>query len=281
MANQIVTQSNEQASSSLVTFLFQAGENDEAHDVRATDKSGVSWFVLRDLLAAAKSSTKITDAADSIIQGLGDEFVADLPIKDAVGRTQRTVIVAEPAVTYLLSRSNTEQGRKLNRFIHVEVLPSIRKTGSYSAAPPPVSVAMLPSQVGKQIILDMMEVATLFGTPKSCAIQLAASTATLTTGLPWDKLLTQAAGMNDVPHEDVMLEPTELGKMFELSGVKMNRWLADHGLQTRVAGEWKPTDAGAALCQRHAWVSGAKSGYNLKWRAAEIERLMDQELFTA
>ncbi|MCK7581060.1 MAG: hypothetical protein MZV65_39650 [Chromatiales bacterium] len=34
-------------------------------------------------------------------------------------------------MTFLVSRSNTETGRKLNRFIHTEVLPQIRKTGQY------------------------------------------------------------------------------------------------------------------------------------------------------
>jgi len=41
------------------------------------------------------------------------------------------VIVAEAAATYLVARSNTEAGRRLNRFIHTEVLPQIRRTGAY------------------------------------------------------------------------------------------------------------------------------------------------------
>ena len=50
---------------------------------------------------------------------------------------QQTIIVSEPAATYLMARSNTEQGRKLNRFIHVEVLPQIRKTGQYATPQTP------------------------------------------------------------------------------------------------------------------------------------------------
>jgi len=52
------------------------------------------------------------------------------PLQTA-GGVQQVIIVAEPAATYLVARSNTERGRKLNRFIHVEVLPSIRKTGGF------------------------------------------------------------------------------------------------------------------------------------------------------
>lgn len=74
-------------------------------------------------------------------------------IRDALGRMQPTFICAEPAVTFLVSRSNTEDGRRLNRFIHTEVLPALRKTGKYAihvdpapaAAPPPPPV--LPSRL--------------------------------------------------------------------------------------------------------------------------------------
>ena len=48
-----------------------------------------------------------------------------------MGRTQQVTIISESGVTFLVSRSNTESGRKLNRWIHTEVLPAIRKTGAY------------------------------------------------------------------------------------------------------------------------------------------------------
>lgn len=138
----------------------------------------------------------------------------------------------------------------------------------------PVLPPMTPSQVGKQCILDMLDVAVLFGAPKSYALQVAASEAVRQTGMPWDRLLTQAEAMQNIPHEDVLLEPTELGKLFDLGPVAMNRQLVAFGLQVKEGGEWRPTEEGAALCQRHAWVSGSKSGYNLKWRAKDIEAMM-------
>lgn len=111
--------------SNIIPFPFGSKE------IRVTDQNGDPWFILRDLLDAMESTTKVTDAVESIKQGLGDGFVSDVPILDGLGRKQTAIIVSEPAATYLLSRSNTEKGRELNRFIHVEVLPGIRKTGSY------------------------------------------------------------------------------------------------------------------------------------------------------
>lgn len=110
---------------SIIPFTF------ENNEIRVIDENGEQWFVVRDLLAAMKSGTKITDAVESIKQGLGKEFVVDVPLQTA-GGVQQIVVTKESGATYLLSRSNTEQGRRLNRFIHVEVLPSIRKTGQFS-----------------------------------------------------------------------------------------------------------------------------------------------------
>lgn len=113
----------------IVPFIF------ESQEIRTiTHEDGTPWFVLRDLLAAMGSSTKTTDAAESINQGLGKGFANDLPLLTA-GGPQTMTVIAEAAATFLLSRSNTEAGRRLNRYIHTEVLPSIRRTGSYAATP--------------------------------------------------------------------------------------------------------------------------------------------------
>ena len=109
----------------IVPFVF------ENRQIRITDQNGDPWFILRDLLDAMGSSTRPADAKSNIIDNLGDGVVSDYPILDSLGRKQTAIIVSESAATYLLSRSNTEKGRELNRFIHVEILPSIRKTGSY------------------------------------------------------------------------------------------------------------------------------------------------------
>lgn len=96
------------------------------------DDNGRTWLILRDVLAAMNSTVPVTTAKAAIEEGLGDGFTASQPIVDSLGRTQKAIVINEHAVTFLISRSNTDIGRRLNRFIHSEVLPSIRETGSYS-----------------------------------------------------------------------------------------------------------------------------------------------------
>ena len=89
------------------------------------------WFVLADVLNAMSTGTDVYYAKKSIIQRLGDETVSERVISDTLGRQQSVVVVKKPAITFLVDRSNTEMGIKLTRFIHLELLPEIEKTGNY------------------------------------------------------------------------------------------------------------------------------------------------------
>jgi hypothetical protein len=132
---------------------------------------------------------------------------------------------------------------------------------------------MLPAYVGEATIDTMMRVADKYKVPRSFAMQMSAVEATRQTGMPWDKFLTQSEIMSNVPDEDVMLEPTDLGKHFNMSGAAMNKWLAAQGLQAMTKKGWEPTDIGRNLCERHAWSARGKSGYNYKWNLESIREM--------
>lgn len=80
----------------------------------------------------------------------------------------------------------------------------------------------------------------------------------------------------DIKEKEVMLEPTELGKVFEISAQAMNKKIAALGLQTKETGSWEPTDKGAGICTRHSWTKEGKSGYNYKWNKSKIEELIQE-----
>lgn len=99
-----------------------------SHVIRTGELNGVIVFCLKDAILSINSRTDVTDAKKSIVDVFGDESVISLPTVDALGREQYTFFVFEAGLTFLLSRSRTKLGRELNRWIHTEVLPSIRKT---------------------------------------------------------------------------------------------------------------------------------------------------------
>ncbi len=110
--------------STLTIFQF------EQQSIRAGQLDGQPVFCLADLLAAIKSKTTIGDAKLSILDILGEGYVINLPLKTTTG-IQDALFVFEAGATFLISRSRTAAGKKLNRWVHNEILPSIRKTGSY------------------------------------------------------------------------------------------------------------------------------------------------------
>lgn len=106
----------------------------ETNEVRTlTDERDDSvWFVLRDVLKAMGSTTRPAIAKSTIDEVFGKEVYNEYPLQTS-GGNQNVTIINEAATTFLISRSNTETGKKLNRWIHADVLPSIRKTGGYIA----------------------------------------------------------------------------------------------------------------------------------------------------
>lgn len=256
----------------IVPFQF------ETKSIRTiANEQGEPWFVLRDVLEAMGTSTPTAVAISSVEQGLGDGFNVVIPITDSMGREQSAIIVAEAAVTYLLSRSNTEQGRKLNRFIHVEVLPALRRTGQYQLtepATPAPTMLMTPAAIAASTIREVMSIAAEFGVPTDHALSQAAQAADLQAGTQlWTTVLSQAKCMVNLSAEDRRLEPKDLGAVLGLSGSEMNQWLADRGLQVKVRGQWTPTKTGEELAVLHKWNTAYKSGYNLMWSLSKITEL--------
>jgi len=138
----------------------------------------------------------------------------------------------------------------------------------------PTPQPLLPTTLARHTIEDDLAVAQLLAVPLHLAQSEAVKHARLLTGVDYGHLLAHAPAQNDIQYEQVMLEPTELGKGFGLSAVKMNQKLEQLGLQVRQNDQWTPTEAAKGAWARHQWVSGGKSGYNIKWNKAFVEKRM-------
>jgi prophage antirepressor-like protein len=104
-------------------------------DVRIYMIDGEPWFVLRDLLKAMGTQTRTNDILPVIKDTFGDGYVTVVPISDRLGRIQNVTMVNEAAMTFVVSQGKTETSKALNRKIHQEILPSIRKTGKFEVQP--------------------------------------------------------------------------------------------------------------------------------------------------
>jgi len=110
--------------SSLTVFNFQS------NDVRTILVNGEPAFCLSDVLFAYKTS--VEDAEKSITDYLGEEFIFRVKDSEFSLKAEEKTFIFEAAVTFLLSRSKTPLGKLMNKWLHNEILPQLRKTGQYS-----------------------------------------------------------------------------------------------------------------------------------------------------
>lgn len=111
--------------SNIIPFQF------EGHAIRIIDRNGEPWFVLSDVCRALNHSNPSqavklldSDERDTLDASSGIEMVAGPNV-------QQLTIVSEAGLYRLLSRSTLPAAKRFDRWVRHEVLPSIRKTGSY------------------------------------------------------------------------------------------------------------------------------------------------------
>lgn len=101
----------------------------EGTDIRTVIVDGKKWAVAADICAALD----IKNARDAVTR-LEDADVATTDVRSG-GQMRSMYIVSEDGATDLVLDSRKPEARRFRRFLTHEVWPSIRETGSYSAAP--------------------------------------------------------------------------------------------------------------------------------------------------
>jgi phage anti-repressor protein len=135
-----------------------------------------------------------------------------------------------------------------------------------------------PHAKAEEIFGVFMRVAAMMEVPKHYAQIEASKEAYKHTGIDFSPMLQLTSAQDNIPTEEVMLEPTELAEALDVSSaIAMNRVLRDLGLQKKRGGEWVPTPLGEGMCSRHAWKKDGKSGYNLKWKLSAVKEAIEKE----
>lgn len=148
---------------------------------------------------------------------------------------QLITYVNESGLYALIFGSKLESAKEFKRWVTSEVLPSIRKTGSYSVKSEALSVERKLNAA--KIIL---EPAGIKGNQLTLALDKVYKA---NTG---ESLLAQAGVELVRPQQTQLSTPTELGNDMGLSGREVNKLLAEMGLQTKEGGKWQPTQKGLA-----------------------------------
>ena len=102
--------------------------NFNSNEVRTVSRDGAVWFVAVDVCNALGYS--------NTSKAIGDHLDADEKANESLGLAGSPVnIINESSLYALVLRSRKPEARKFAKWVTSEVLPAIRKTGSYSATP--------------------------------------------------------------------------------------------------------------------------------------------------
>lgn len=97
--------------------------------VRVVTIGNDPWFVLADL-ARVLGIANVKQLRDRLDDGVCQTY----PITDSLGRVQNAAIVSEAGMYEVVLRSDKPEAVTFRRWITHEVVPSIRRTGSYGIA---------------------------------------------------------------------------------------------------------------------------------------------------
>lgn len=159
--------------------------------VRTIERNGELWWVLKDVCSALGivDHVSVSRRLDDDEKGVGQI----LPL-NGKGGAQETTIINEPGLYNVILRSDKPEAKDFKRWVTHDVLPSIRRTGSYSVLPQTPAQQALPDgmsmsglasliRITRRVMLDM----------GSTPLQVGAMTKSLfdTCGIPVPVAFTQ------------------------------------------------------------------------------------------
>lgn len=240
--------------------------------IRAVDISGEAHFVGKDV-ADALGYANASDAIGHHCKGVAKRY----PLQTA-GGVQEVRVLTEPDVLRLIVNSTLPAAEKFERWVFEEVLPTIRRTGSYKAPKTGPSSLKLTAEAARAFT-PLFRIARLLG----CDTNAAAISA--------NQAVMQASNINllkslghthlESEHQEAQFfTPTELGKRIDLSARGLNLLLAETGMQMRRGDVWEVTDAGREFAKIYDTGKRHGSGVpvtQIKWSANVMPLLIDQK----
>jgi len=111
---------------------LQIFNNEEFGNVRSLVIDNEPWFVGKDVAEALGYK----NVRDSLARHIDSDDKRDgVVIHDSMGRAQKPIIINESGLYSLILSSKLESAKKFKHWVTSEVLPTLRKTGSYAKVP--------------------------------------------------------------------------------------------------------------------------------------------------
>lgn len=201
--------------------------NDEFGAVRTMELRGEPWFVASDVCRAL-GLEQVSRALSRL--DLDEGRLLEVPHPQSPEKTIEVRAVNEPGLYSLVLASRKPEAKAFKRWITHEVIPSIRKTGSYS-----VPQAETAADVRAKAMLLNAKSRMLATASKAVSNFNLSPVALETLGIT---MIEEYAGVKTGyrPPVEKTYTATELGQMFGVSANMIGRIAKEHGLKTEQYG---------------------------------------------
>lgn len=235
----------------------QKFNNPEFGDVRIVMKEGTAWFVAADVCRVLE----LADVSSAVRKLDEDEKgTHNLP---TLGGEQAMLIVNEPGLYRLIFTSRKPEAKNFQRWVYHDVLPTIRKTGSYSLKTQSVLLKAA-SEIDPLSEILQSTFALKRGIALSQAIDLVGNNYKLNFD-SLKKLLPLAE------HETGYLNATSLAPKIGVRSPKfVNVKLASLGLQYKDGHSWRLTERGKAYGEEMPYTRNGHSGYQIRRNSSVV-----------
>lgn len=199
-----------------------------------TDEFGNPWWVAKDVcdILEIVNTSQAMAGLDEDEKGISKGYT--------LGGEQDVSTVSESGLYTLILRSNKPGAKPFRKWVTSEVLPSIRKTGSYSVQKSPEHLKI------SNCFEDMTRLAKMFGLQGNQALLAASSGTKKLVGAAPMELLNLTHLNSPTTSKD--LTPTAIGELISLSNRQVNRLLTSRNYQTPLRSgksvTYMPTDKG-------------------------------------
>lgn len=226
--------------------------NFENNQVRViTYNNGEPWFNANDVCEALQ----LGNPRQALESHVDSDDVQRMDAIDSLGRTQQANHINESGLYALIFGSTKDDAKRFKKWVTSEVLPSIRKTGSYGK---PVNDGQFRiAQDAAKAFPAFFRVARLIGCDKNAAA-ISANQAVASINGTNLLVLLGATHLEAANQDTQWFTPTELGKRINTSARGVNLLLAEAGLQMKRGDAWEVTEAGHAFTRLYD--TGKKHG---------------------
>ena len=201
---------------------IQVFENTDFGDVRVVEHNGEPYFVAKevcDILGYTNSRKAIADHVDEEDKGVTK---CDTP-----GGKQNLTIINESGLYSLIIGSKLPEAKQFKRWVTSEVLPSIRKTGKYSARKEPDEAKLLNAKA--RFARELQRIANIETLSPTYKQILIAQAAEILTGVEFPLPKSE---------DGKTYSASEVGKMFGVSAQRIGKLANDNGMKTDEFGTW-------------------------------------------